>query len=323
MGGPDVHPNPCPHGPRRPAWLIEDWRPDLIVQEEGEYAGPVAGVQEGIPWVIHAWGSTLRPVEALVSLEEHTEGLWSSVGLDVMPWSGLYRYGLLNPCPAILQRHAPGALVVWPVTAGLAHDRSGTDRADMADAYVGVGTVPLFADDYDVLAIAARSCTARGLRTIVTTTSNEIAARLSDEGGGRVLGRTFVSLPAVLQKCRVVVCHGGAGTVLTALERGIPMVIVSKGSPSQVRMVEACANAGVAAVGGTDADSIGTAVNLVLDTPTYRQSAGVAAAHLPSLHGQPRRIKPIPTQWIPAERPIARKPCRRVHDRTISPNCRL
>ncbi len=262
--------------------LVEDWRPDLIVHEEGEYAGPVAGAHAGIPWVTHAWGSPLRPVEELVSLEEHAVGLWSSVGLEVMSGSGLYRYGLLNPCPAMLQVGAPGASVVWPVRPAPLSDRSDAE-ADTADAYVGFGTVPLFADDFDVLAAAARSCAARGLRTVVTTTNDEIAARLSDEGGGRVLGRTFVSLPAVLQKCRVVVCHGGAGTVLAALERGVPLVIVSKGTPSQVRMAEACAEAGVAAVAGTDADSIETAVNLVLDTPTFRQRAGVVAEQISAM----------------------------------------
>jgi len=265
--------------------LIEDWRPDLIVHGEGEYAGPVAGAQSGIPWVTHAWGSPLRPVEALVSLEEHAAGLWSSVGLEVLPWSGLYRYGLVNPCPAMLQAGAPGDPLVWPVRPAGLSDRSeaATATGDSADAYVGFGTVPLFADDFDILAAAARSCAARGLRTVVTTTSAEIAARLSEEDSGRVIGRTFVSLPAVLQQCQVVVCHGGAGTVLAALERGVPLVIVSQGAPSQVRMAEACADAGVAAVAGADAGSIETAVNLVLDDPTFRQHAGVIAEQISSM----------------------------------------
>ncbi len=265
--------------------LIEDWRPDLIVHEEGEYAGPVAGAQAGIPWVTHAWGSPLRTVEDLASLEEHAASLWSSVGLEVMPWSGLYRYGLVNPCPAMLQADAPGAPEVWPLRPTALNDRSGpeTDTADSADAYVGFGTVPLFADDFDILAAAARSCAARGLRTVVTTTNAEVAERLSDEGGGRVVGRTFVSLPAVLKQCQVVVCHGGAGTVLAALERGVPLVIVSQGAPSQVRMAEACADAGVAAVAGADADSIETAVNLVLDDPTFRQRAGIVAEQISAM----------------------------------------
>ncbi len=265
--------------------VIENWRPDLIVHEEGEYAGPVAGAHAGIPWITYGWGSPLRPVEELVSLEEPAAGLWSSVGLDVMPWGGLYRYGLLNPCPEMLQASAPGASVVWPVRPTALSDRADPEPNpdDFAEAYVGFGTVPLFADDFDVLAAAARSCAARGLRTVVTTTNDEIAARLSDEGGARVVGRTFVSLPAVLQNCQVVVCHGGAGTVLAALERGVPLVIVSKGTPSQVRMAEACAEAGVAAVAGADGDSIETAVNLVLDSPTFRRRAGAVAGQMSAM----------------------------------------
>jgi hypothetical protein len=277
--------------------LIEDWRPDLIVHEEGEYAGPVAGAHAGIPWVTHAWGSPLRLVRDLVSLEEHTEGLWSSVGLNAMPWSGLYRHGLVNPCPARLQIGPAGASVIWPVRPALLDDRPDTDAeayiADSADAYVGFGTVPLFADDFDVLSAAARSCAARGLRTIVTTTDHEIAARLSHEGGGRVLGKTFVSLPAVLQNCQVVVCHGGAGTVLAALDKGVPLVIVSKGTPSQMRMSEACATAGVAAVADTDAQSIETAVNMVLDTPTFRQRAKVVAEQISAMPEPAELVKKL------------------------------
>jgi UDP:flavonoid glycosyltransferase YjiC (YdhE family) len=273
--------------------LIETWRPDLVVHEEGEYAAPVAAARAGIPWITHAWGSPLRPTGELVGLEEQAAGLWESVGLDVMSWSGLYHSGLVNPCPVALQPSAPGASTVLPVRPGTHPGPSGgTDRSVDADAYVGFGTVPTFADDARNLVAAARSCTSRGLRTLVTTTNADIAGRLIEECGDMVAVRAFASLPHVFGTCSVVVCHGGAGTVLAALGAGVPLVVVRKSAPSQVRMAEACARAGVGAAADGNPDSIDAAVQLVLATPTYRERAQVVAREIAAM--------PEPAALVPA-----------------------
>src|SRR5262249_12100986 len=39
---------------------MEEWPPDVVLHEEGEYAAPVAAARAGIPWVTHGWGSPLR-----------------------------------------------------------------------------------------------------------------------------------------------------------------------------------------------------------------------------------------------------------------------
>jgi predicted RNA-binding Zn ribbon-like protein len=50
--------------------IVADWRPDVIVHDEGDYAGPVAAARAGIPWVTQGWGSPLRPNSELTELEE-------------------------------------------------------------------------------------------------------------------------------------------------------------------------------------------------------------------------------------------------------------
>jgi UDP:flavonoid glycosyltransferase YjiC (YdhE family) len=278
--------------------LIEAWRPDLVVHEEGEYAAPVAAARAGTPWVTHAWGSPLRPTSELISLEEHAAGLWASVGLDVMTWSGLYHSGLVNPCPAALQPSAPGASTVLPVRPEThPGPTSDTNQFVDAEAYVGFGTVPAFADDVTNLVAAARSCTSRGLRTLVTTTTTDIARQLIDQCGDRAAVRTFVSLPHLLATCSVVVCHGGAGTVLAALSAGVPLVVVRKRSPSQIRMAEACARAGVGVAADANPGSIDAGVELVLEAPTYRQRAQVVAREIKAM--------PEPAAVVPALQAIA------------------
>jgi hypothetical protein len=59
---------------------MQEWSPDLVLHDEGEYAAPVAAARAGIPWVTHGWGSPLRPAVELVELEDVASALWKSCG---------------------------------------------------------------------------------------------------------------------------------------------------------------------------------------------------------------------------------------------------
>ena len=234
--------------------LMGAWRPDLLIHEEGEYAGPVAAAWRGIPWVTHGWGSPLRPMAELASLESDAAPLWEGAQLEMPPAAGLYRFGLLNPCPVLLQADAPGAHTVWPIrpaylrTPQTNHDTAGATVPRRPAAYVGFGTVPHFADAPDEIRAAAAALVRRGLSVVVTTPDDGLARELLAAHPDRVQVRRFVSLPDVLPHARVAVCHGGAGTVLAALACGVALILLPRGTPSQLRMTDACTRAGVAHV---------------------------------------------------------------------------
>ena len=78
---------------------VAAWSPDVIVHDEGEYAGPVAAAKAGIPWITHAWGSPLRPAKELIELEDLAAPLWESCGLDTPPAAGLYAHAARQPVP--------------------------------------------------------------------------------------------------------------------------------------------------------------------------------------------------------------------------------
>jgi hypothetical protein len=71
----------------------------------------------------------------------------------------------VNPCPRFLQHDAPGADIEWPIRPTSFEDKG--ERLQ-ADAYVGFGTVPTFANALVELTAAVRSCTERGMRVVVT-----------------------------------------------------------------------------------------------------------------------------------------------------------
>jgi UDP:flavonoid glycosyltransferase YjiC (YdhE family) len=222
--------------------IMADWRPHVVVHDEGDYAGPVAAAKADIPWVTHAWGSPLRPISELTELEELASSLWVSNGLDVPAFAGLYQHALVNPCPRFLQDDSPGADIEWPIRPTTFDDAGELLRAD---AYIGFGTVPAFANALAELTAAVRSCTERGMRVVVTAPSKDLRDELAAIDSRLVQARDFVRLGALLPSCKIAITHAGAGTVLASLSAGVPLVLLPRGAPSQLRMAQACAAAGV------------------------------------------------------------------------------
>ncbi len=71
-------------------------------------------------------------------------------------------------------------------------------------------------------------------------------------------------------------CHGGAGTVLASLHFAVPIVIVPRGTPSQLRMADACHAAGVGRP--CDPDGIEAALDEALGGPAQAAAANAASA---------------------------------------------
>jgi hypothetical protein len=279
--------------------IMSSWPPDVVVHDEGDYASPPAAAKAGIPWITHGWGSPLRPLDELAELSNLTSGLWEACGPTARSAGGLYAYALINPCPPTLQVHPPGADVVWPISTQPLGDH---DTPLTADVYVGFGTVPIFADAVDELTAAVRACTAQGLRVVVTAPDPSLREQLQRIDEDLVDARPFVALSALLASCQLVICHGGAGTVLAALSAAVPLLIVPRGSPSQLRMAAACAQAGVAR--RCRADQLGAAVQETIRDPSLTQAAQVARRdRRPPIPGHRRRLDPSSDRCSPIPEP--------------------
>ena len=190
----------------------------MVVHDEGDYAGPVAAAKSDIPWITHAWGSPLRPTSELVELEETASSLWASNGLDVPASAGLYQHALVNPCPRFLQNDSSGASVEWPIRPSTLDEEGELLRAD---AYVGFGTVPLFANALAELTAAVRSCTERGMRVVVTAPSQDLRNELAAIDTHLVEAREFVKLEhlaPLLQDCDHP-CRSGDGACFAQRRR--------------------------------------------------------------------------------------------------------
>jgi UDP:flavonoid glycosyltransferase YjiC (YdhE family) len=259
--------------------VCRDWQPAVLVRNEIEFAGCIAAEKCGLPHAaiqVTAWRPWIRPliVEPLNRLRE-------SVQLPPDPnLTMLFRYLLIVPGP-------PGYFdpaFPLPATASavrhVAFDRSGEEQLptwvhDLPDrpvVYATMGTI--FNQVPGILESMLTGLRDEPITLIVTTGRNQDPAAFGPQPPNVHLER-YVPQSLLFPHCDLVVTHGGSGTVLTALDHGLPMVIVpvSADQPDNARR---CEQLGVATVVSPDdrtPEAFRRAARDLLANPSYRQNA--------------------------------------------------
>lgn len=250
--------------------LIGEGWPDLILSDEGEYGGRLAGNSGGLPVVTHGWGTPAAPPTPGFEVAAHIDPCPPSMsGTVSAPVGWRLRYDVPN-------------LIAPP-----AETTSWVDARRRPLAYVGFGTVPLYRDRADVGQVIG-ALDAAGFDAVCTVQDPEDPALAAAATGAGARLEKFVSLPDLLPHCALVVTHGGAGTTLAALAYGVPVLVMPQGAPSQQRMAQACTARRVGrSLSPEDAAGarIVEEIEALLAEPTYRAEAAAVAdeiAHGPS-----------------------------------------
>jgi UDP:flavonoid glycosyltransferase YjiC (YdhE family) len=296
--GPDGGPRPA-GGPRVLGLLVElaeamvddlialarGWRADLVVFEPTAFAGPLAAAALRIPAVRHLYGTDLMSVlgqfipAALSPLRE-------KLGLAEVDPFGV---ATIDPCPAGLQvsvgsprlplryvpHNGPGALppplAAAPAPSGGAAPAARSRRPRVCVTW---GTTLSRVDPGLFLAgqvVRAVSGLAVDLVVAITPGQRDLLGRVP--AGVRVVESAPLHL--LLPRCDIVVAHGGAGTLLTALASGLPQLHIPR-LPDHVRHAGRLAEAGAGAVLAAPADDPGEIRDQLaemLATPGYRAAA--------------------------------------------------
>jgi UDP:flavonoid glycosyltransferase YjiC (YdhE family) len=216
------------------AMICRNWRPDLIVHEETEYAAPLVAKSLGIPCVTQSYPAPARPKEERAVMEGLLEPLWAeTVGERPRLWGDMY----LDACPPPFQtdevRSIPNVQPVRP----LAFDGPPSSAPESLNelgrpaAYLTFGTAPVFSRVAVIQqAIDAVAGTLKGV--VVTTGPNPTEKFALPPG---VVAEQYLRQSLVLPSVDVVVSHGGAGTTLGAVEHGLPHVVLPQQTMSQLR----------------------------------------------------------------------------------------
>jgi UDP:flavonoid glycosyltransferase YjiC (YdhE family) len=263
--------------------IAADWQPDLIVNEFCDFVGPLIGTALRVPVATLAWGPALPPpfLDAMTALvrPRYTErGLLAPSATPSGRW-------LLDTCPPGFQgaRSATAtniqrlALRPEPHQAAGHEGRAGYAGQDLAGVsdrpmvLVSFGT--LFADPA-VVGPILRSLSTLDIDLVATLGLDGKADELAVDAD-RITLVPFQPLAELLTGVSVVVCHGGAGTTLGALARGIPMVVVPQGADQFIQAERVAATgAGLALPPGqADPAQVTDAVRRLLDEPMFAATA--------------------------------------------------
>ncbi|HET8682797.1 MAG TPA: nucleotide disphospho-sugar-binding domain-containing protein [Micromonosporaceae bacterium] len=204
--------------------LAKSWRPDVVVYEPTALAGPVAAAAVGVPAVRHLYGTDLM-VRARPMLPDLLAPLAARHGVsDLEPFGAV----TVDPTPPSLAmpadyRRVPMRYVPFngpgAVPAPLP-ERAGRPRVCVTWGH----TMARLAPDYFLAGEVVSALRGTGVEVVAVVSAGQRPLLGAVDDGVRVL--VDVPLQHVVGDCDLVVAHGGAGTVLTALHAGVPMLLV-------------------------------------------------------------------------------------------------
>ncbi len=269
--------------------LVDSWRPDLVVSERAEFAGPVAALAHRIPHCELHWGAApLAEYRAAAAVELRSR--LAALGVTDLPRPALS----INPWPPSLRldyatfhqsiRHVPyngeARVPDWLLaprrrprvclTLGTVVPRQGRGR--VAET---------------VLGILAR-LTELDIEVVVAVDDRIAAGWPALPEGVAHVGR--MPLSPVFAGCDAAIHHGGQGTALAALEAGLPQLVLPV-FDDQFDNADAVVRAGVGMRLTPDQvspDAVARNCAELLDLPRYRSSAARVAEEI---HAQPSPVR--------------------------------
>jgi len=273
----------------------QEWRPDLLVHDFAEPAGPAVAARLGIPSVASGFGIP-RPdlAELIVPWVAPT---WQSLGLEVPPFAGYFDHLYLDPCPPSMRPRGvevPNSQPVRP--AGGPPPRADDDEKlarlpASRTILVTFGTV--FGRTTELYQTVIDAVGQLG-RTVVVTLGPVIAVSELGRLPDNVFCFDFLTQGAILPRCDLVVTHGGSGSTLGPLAQGIPLLVVPQGA-DQFDNAAAVARAGAGLVippAEFNRSNLEAAARRILGEGECRAGAANLAKELAAMP-EPRDVLPI------------------------------
>lgn len=209
--------------------LVKFSRPDLLVYESADFAGPLAANLERLPSVHHSFGLLVES-DVMLAAGRVAADHWTANGLPVPDRGGMYEGLYLDLAPKSLQsphiatipavqpiRPVPVELPVVEPPAWLT--RLGSRKV----VTVSFGTV--FNERQGLFRAVID-----GLRDIdadvVIATGRSVSAKGLDDVPAHIQLHDWVPWASLLSRTSVVVSHGGASSTLGPLSFGIPLVLI-------------------------------------------------------------------------------------------------
>ena len=208
-------------------------RPDLVIYEAMFTATGVATSVLGIPALAYAIALATFVYRQLHSATlGYQRDTWLQRDRTPPDGDGLLATALVNPVPPTLRQPSDGTATI-PIRPVAYNEATAEVPQWLAEArtrprvYLTLGTVSFGA--IEVLSRAVAEIAAHDVDLLVTVGPEGEPAALR-EVPDNVHVERFVAQSAVLPLVDLIVHHGGTGTVLSALEVGLPQLLLPQGA---------------------------------------------------------------------------------------------
>lgn len=265
----------------------QQWAPDIVVHEESELAGALAAAHTGACHVVHGLGLMSVRLRDLLApgferlceewrVPEVADGRRASTYLDICP-------------PSLRTEDALEGPRIQPLRPAAGEPAPGERLPDALAALPRLQTIHLtlgtvFNEAPGVLETAIAGLRQLPLNLVVTSGPGTDPARFGTQPP-HVLIEPYIPHSLLLPHCRLVVSHGGAGIMLSALSHRLPQLILPQGA-DQFTNATTCQSAGAALALRPDelsADAVATAAERLLTEPAFRHAAAGIQAEIDAM----------------------------------------
>ncbi|MEO3773833.1 nucleotide disphospho-sugar-binding domain-containing protein [Micromonospora sp. B9E7] len=266
----------------------KSWQPDLIISEMVDFVGPLVATSLGVPLATLAFGPSV-PAEFTDALTAVVRSRYEERGLPAPEHTPAGRW-LLDTCPPGFQFDN------FAVPSGVERIALRPEPHQSPDVPAGGGTPPAGGRPRVLVSfgtVFADPAVVGPLLGALTDVDVDVLATLGLDGkpedyqldSDRVEFSPFVPLAQLLENVSAVISHGGAGTTLGTLARGIPMVVVPQGADQFFQADRVAASgAGLALMPGqADPAAIAAALRRLLDEPTFTEAARRLSAEIAAM----------------------------------------
>jgi len=280
--------------------VVRSWRPDVIVHDSWEFAGPIAAANAGLPSISQTLGlrhddRSVRAVAAAVA------PLWRQRGLDPDPSAGLTRYLCLDTTPPGLQPFQPGQVrsAIRPLRPIAQPPVHGEDlpawiacRRQAPLVYMTLGT--LTNSDTSMFRNVIDGLSDLNVEVLITIGHGKDPHSLGPLPGNAHV-ENYVPQSVLLPRCSAVICHGGAGTTLNALALGLPLLMLPQGADQYVMsdLVQSAGAALVLAPADVTPAAVRAGVVTLLEEGGQRASARRLQAEIGAMPGPEEAVQLI------------------------------
>ncbi|HWE89853.1 MAG TPA: nucleotide disphospho-sugar-binding domain-containing protein [Pseudonocardiaceae bacterium] len=253
--------------------LARNWHPDLVIATLLQGAGPLAAAVSGVPWVLHGIGIVGSP-ELSQALAADMTGEYQRFGVEYEPPAAFLDVSPPSMRAADAADSAGWSMRYVPYNGGAVLEPWLLRPRSRARIAVTLGSV-----------VPAMGGIA-SLRTFVAA-AGEVAADFVLALGGNDISELgelpanvrpvdWIPLGSLLRACDAVIHHGGAGTTFTALDAGLPQLVLPHFA-DQPMNAEAVARAGVGAIVKPEELDVDRLAGLLTDDGTISAAKRVAA----------------------------------------------